>query len=245
MKSVAEDITNLIAEDVSDVVKNAQETAKLRDELEGKGFSFRFGQGVTIRGKKTYDVKDVLKKYGFKFMKTPDASWERKGLDVDYLAMYRDMSKALTGASASKQKEPEGGPGSKKKREETTWSSPRIEEMRTLIGEDDKPKMTKPVKVKIKDGYMQIAKKGEAAEEAEDPEAAGDSPPGTITLMGRAYKVVKKGKHGYDLRGPRGAQCSLVQNVKNPKMWALVTRAMKPTSMWFRQVGDGDEFEQV
>jgi len=243
MKSVADDIDNLIADDVSDVVKNAQEIAKMRDELEGKGFKFQFGKGVTITGKKTFDVKDVLKKYGFKFMKTPNASWERKGLDVDYLAMYRDMSKALSGASG-KQKEPEGGPAAKK-REETTWSSPRIEEMRSLLGEDDKPKMTKPVKVKIKDGYMQIAKKGEAAEEDTDPEAAGDSSPGTITLMGRAYKVVKKGKHGYDLRGPRGAQCSLVQNVKNPKLWALVTRAMKPTSTWFRQVGDGDEFEQV
>jgi len=241
MKSVAEDIHDLIAEDVSDVVKNAQEVAKLRDELEGKGFKFRFGQGVTITGKKTYDVKDVLKKYGFKFMKAPDASWERKGLDVDYLSMYRDMSKALSGAS--KPQKPDGGPGSKKRQEETTWSSPRMEEMRSLLGEDDKPKMTKPVKVKIKDGYMQIAKKGEAAEET-DPEATGDTP-GTITLMGRAYKVVKKGKHGYDLRGPRGAQCSLVQNVKNPKLWALVTRAMKPTSTWFRQVGDGDEFEQV
>src|SRR5262245_680595 len=72
-------------EGVEDAVARATAVSKFRDELEGAGLKFSFMNGISVRGK-TYPVKDVLSKYGFKFSgKGDSASWSRKSMNnIDF-----------------------------------------------------------------------------------------------------------------------------------------------------------------
>ena len=79
-----------------------QEIAALGDILKSIGLHIKTeGRGrfgfIRIWGKPTYKLRDVLKKWGFRF--NPDKSWLRptdytkKPGDIDYLAFYNDLVK--------------------------------------------------------------------------------------------------------------------------------------------------------
>lgn len=62
----------------------------------------------------------------------------------------------------------------------------------------------------------------------------------TITLGGKVYQVAKRGEQGMDLIGKRGATYALVQNVRNPARWALITNHMKPRTEWYTRTESGE-----
>lgn len=81
-------------EDVELALANANLTVALRAELESKGLWIQIKQNVTIGGS-TFQVKDVLKTYGFRFDKNANSAWVKKGLKLDFLALYKDLAQAM------------------------------------------------------------------------------------------------------------------------------------------------------
>lgn len=58
----------------------------------------------------------------------------------------------------------------------------------------------------------------------------------TITLRGTTYTILHRGEHGMDLRGKRGARYTLVQNIRNPEMFALIrSNTLRPRAEWYRK----------
>lgn len=60
-----------------------------------------------------------------------------------------------------------------------------------------------------------------------------------IQLGQRSYTVERVEAHGADLRGARDGKYTLVQNVNNSSLWALVPSGRKPRSEWYRRRDDG------
>ena len=62
-----------------------------------------------------------------------------------------------------------------------------------------------------------------------------------LKVGGTVYEVVFKGEFSYSLKGPRGGEYSLVQNVNNPKYWAFSRKNSRvATTSWFYQVPGGN-----
>lgn len=61
-----------------------------------------------------------------------------------------------------------------------------------------------------------------------------------IKLGRTTYRVISGSRHGLEILGPRGGHSSLVQNAKNPDMWAHVTMSgIKCKTQWYRRLFDG------
>jgi hypothetical protein len=131
------DLHAIFNEDVQDAVAKAAKVTKLRDKCEGEhGLRFSFDSGITVRGK-TEKCGEALKAHGFKATKVGDKNgqWERKTLKD---VDYEAFYGALDKAM-------------------TATPKPKAESK-------DAPPM-KPMKVKIKNGFMQMVKKGDKDED--------------------------------------------------------------------------------
>lgn len=170
-----QDLQTVFHEDVQDAVTKATKVAKLRDKCEAGGLRFSFDSGITVRGK-TEKCCDALKAHGFKATKVGDKNgqWERKTLgDIDYEAFYGALDKAMT-ATPKPKAESKGEP----------------------------PTM-KPMKVKIKNGFMQMVKKGDKDEDktlgemyeliGEDDEAFAKLSPGDKRMVSKVREISKWG----------------------------------------------------
>ena len=60
-----------------------------------------------------------------------------------------------------------------------------------------------------------------------------------LTLGRREYTVVCKLRHGYALRGARGAAYHLVQNLVNPELFCLIPAQSPGKTEWYRRDADG------
>lgn len=64
--------------------------------------------------------------------------------------------------------------------------------------------------------------------------------PSTIQLSGRAYELFRGGPRMVELRGPRGGDYVLTQNVHQPELWGLIPAGqMKPRATWYRRNPNG------
>lgn len=86
---------------LQELVLRTQELAALGDELKRGGLRLDHGRDGVLRARgKTYEVKDVLKKHGFKF-DGGSKEWTRRYAptarygDIDYLSLYADLIKKL------------------------------------------------------------------------------------------------------------------------------------------------------
>ncbi len=61
-----------------------------------------------------------------------------------------------------------------------------------------------------------------------------------LRLGQRSDEVVRRGKPGHDLLGPRGARYTLIQNRADPDAWALIPGgSMRPRVTQYRRRPDG------
>lgn len=61
----------------------------------------------------------------------------------------------------------------------------------------------------------------------------------TIILGTKTYSIVKRGEHGMDLRGPRGAVYTFVRNIHNPSDWTLISNHLRPRTEHYIKTDDG------
>lgn len=65
---------------------------------------------------------------------------------------------------------------------------------------------------------------------------------GSAVQLGRAvYTVTQESSFGLELRGKRGGESTLVQNAKNPDMWAHTWMVgYRSRSQWYRRTATGE-----
>lgn len=159
LRALLGDLQSVFHEDVQDAVAAATSVAKLRDKCEAGGLRFIFDTGITVRGP-TDKCGEALKAHGFKPTKVGDKNgqWERKRLaDMDYQAFYGSLDKALNAKPVvekkpkrTEKKEASGNPTDKEPNDNPTDKFPNNNPT------DKRP--AKPMKVKIKAGFMQMVK---------------------------------------------------------------------------------------
>jgi hypothetical protein len=64
--------------------------------------------------------------------------------------------------------------------------------------------------------------------------------PSVLHLSGRAYELFRGAPRMLELRGPRGGEYVLSQNVHQPELWGLIAGGqLKPRITWYRKNSDG------
>lgn len=96
-EAASETSANLVekTKDIQNAIAKAKKTSATKDALKKNGVDVTIGKEITVDGKKSYHVREVLKKWKFKFHKNP-AKWVKKfdpNFDFDgfYKALLTDL----------------------------------------------------------------------------------------------------------------------------------------------------------
>lgn len=97
-RRLAKDIAKM-SQHEQELVLRVQEIAALADELKAAGLRFEHPtRKIVVSGPPTYKLRDVLKRYGFRFDGTTKR-WSRSTNyakdDLDYLTFYNDLVRRL------------------------------------------------------------------------------------------------------------------------------------------------------